>query len=144
MSFRSFAVDWEAPESPRLYLKVFSQPDALPGIETSVNASGEGGVYERPVGKCKQQGPGKVSGCSCNQPYTMAGVQNDAGKLLAVVCTEKCSEASSCPEPPKGSVECKPFKFCLINCENDKDCPGKGALCKSTDDPKGHACMYPL
>ncbi|KAF4715059.1 hypothetical protein FOZ62_010156 [Perkinsus olseni] len=60
MGLRSFAVDWEALESPRIYLKIYPQPDALPGIERSVNASGQGGVYERPFGTCPD--------CSCTSP----------------------------------------------------------------------------
>ncbi|KAF4721999.1 hypothetical protein FOZ62_025266, partial [Perkinsus olseni] len=119
MSFRSFAVDSEAPDSPRIFLKMYPQSDALPGIERSVNASGQGGVYEPPIGKCKHVGQGDVSGCSCNPPASLAGV-TDGDKVFAVVCTEKCSGASSCPKPPKGSVECKPFGSCLINCKNDQ------------------------
>ncbi|KAF4670472.1 hypothetical protein FOZ61_010696, partial [Perkinsus olseni] len=95
------------------------QSDALSGIERSVNASGQGGVYEAPIGKCKQAGQGHVSGCSCNPPASLAGL-TDGDKVFAVVCTEDCSVASSCPKPPKGSVECKPFGLCLINCKKDQ------------------------
>ncbi|KAF4691783.1 hypothetical protein FOZ63_030500 [Perkinsus olseni] len=135
----SFAVDLEGSAAPKKYSKIIPQPDALPEIKRSVN-SGQGGVYERPIGECNAVGL-ELEDCTCATPAFLADVTT-ASYILAIICTEECSEATDCPKPPVGTVECQPFGYCLINCSQDEDCPGPDGICQTVDDPKGTACLY--
>ncbi|KAF4691780.1 hypothetical protein FOZ60_014795 [Perkinsus olseni] len=129
----SFAVDLEGSAAPKKYSKIIPQPDALPEIKRSVNSGRKKpltGVVTKDV-----MLPQKAAS-------TRDLSVNTASYILAIICTEECSEATDCPKPPVGTVECQPFGYCLINCSQDEDCPGPDGICQTVDDPKGTACLY--
>ncbi|KAF4670471.1 hypothetical protein FOZ61_010695 [Perkinsus olseni] len=126
--------------SRREYLVTLQQAARLSVVGRAVNHTGEGGVYERPIDTCVVVNS-KLTKCHCNPPAYVDGVIN-AVQLLAVVCTVKCSDPSTCPEPPVGEPLCHPFGECLIKCDRDQDCPGPNGVCQEVDQPKGRACWH--
>ncbi|KAF4664160.1 hypothetical protein FOL47_005274 [Perkinsus chesapeaki] len=97
----------------------------------------DGGCYERPNGHCEYDGD-DIVGCSCNPSETLLFFLLYPYLDLRVVCGDTCSNATKCPEPPKGTKGCIDT-VCVLTCSDDKDCINGGAC---TDTDAGSFCMY--